>query len=77
MRRFGGIVLVAVAVLLGMASVLCIPATMDHGVPVVGRKLLEATPRQPLIHASSRDQPVPSSPMHNPPRSESEPPPPI
>ncbi|CAL9052003.1 unnamed protein product, partial [Musa banksii] len=76
MRRFAGIVLVAVVVLLGMASVLCIPATMDHGVPVLGRKLLEATPRQPLTHASLRDQPGPPSPTHNVGKLQSVPPPP-
>ncbi|CAL9154729.1 unnamed protein product [Musa hybrid cultivar] len=76
MRRFAGIVLVAVVVLLGMASVLCIPATMDHGVPVLGRKLQEATPRQPLTHASLRDQPGPPSPTHNVGKLQSVPPPP-
>ncbi|THU73613.1 hypothetical protein C4D60_Mb04t24690 [Musa balbisiana] len=76
MIRFAGIVLIAVAVLLGMASVLCIPATMDRGAPVVGRKLLEATPRQPLIHASLRDQPGPPSPTHNVGKLQSVPPPP-
>ncbi|RWV77932.1 hypothetical protein GW17_00061176 [Ensete ventricosum] len=75
MRRFAGFVLVAVAVLLGMASVLWIPATMDHGVPMVGRKLLEAAPQQPLIHASLRDEPGPPSPPNpNGPTSQSAPP---
>ncbi|CAL9087441.1 unnamed protein product, partial [Musa textilis] len=76
MRRFAGFVLVAVVVVLGMASALCISATMDHGVPGVGRKLLEATPQQPLIHASLRDQPGPPSPTHNVGKVQSVPPPP-
>ncbi|URD88431.1 hypothetical protein MUK42_28727 [Musa troglodytarum] len=76
MISFAGFVLVAVVVVLGMASVLCISATMDHGVPGVGRKLLEATPQQPLIHASLRDQPGPPSPTHNVGKVQSVPPPP-